>query len=59
MTRRKYVPHDQRFGPWQDHVTYSDGASYTLDRHIDSLRLTDPARWAELNAEWQQEVNND
>ncbi len=26
--------------------------SYTLERHIASLRDTDPVRWAELQKEW-------
>lgn len=26
--------------------------SYTLERHIASLRDTDPVRWAEIQAEW-------
>lgn len=46
-----YIPHTERHGPAPEFVP-GHTPTFTLERHIASLRDRDPVRWAQLNAEW-------
>jgi hypothetical protein len=57
--RRRFVPFDQRFGPWADHAGRECDPTFSLDREIDSLRLGDPEKWTRLNRDWLDPVGRD
>lgn len=47
---RPFIPYTERFGQHDDRRECDP--SFTLEAHIASLRDGDPKRWAELQAEW-------
>ena len=44
------IPYSTR--SWFDEDFRESDPSFTLEKHIASLRDEDPERWAELQAEW-------